>query len=135
MLQCIKKGKPGCITILSVYFLPFRNTVVSKGTSSYFKSINDLILSPSCNSSSFTYTTLAALVALIFSSISTKATRTFSELSWRLYLTAGRSCSSKGWLNLLSKIIGKHCKKKRIMIKKKNIKSGFEKRCGYKLLN
>lgn len=56
--------------------------------------------------------TLAALTALTFSSISTKATLTFSELSWRLYFTAGKSCSSNGWLNLLSKSIGRHYKEK-----------------------
>lgn len=57
------------------------------------------------------YPTLAALTALTFKSISTKATLTFSELSWRLYFRAGKSCSNNGWLNLLSKIIGRHCKK------------------------
>lgn len=55
--------------------------------------------------------TLAALTALTFSSMSTKATLTFSELSWRQYFKAGRSCSNNGWLSLLSKIIGRHCKK------------------------
>lgn len=55
--------------------------------------------------------TLAALTALTFSSISTKATLTFSELSWRQYFNVGRSCSNNGWLNLLSKIIGRHYKK------------------------
>lgn len=52
--------------------------------------------------------TFAALTALIFSNKSTKATLTFSELSWRLYLSGGKSCSNNGWLSLLSKIIGKH---------------------------
>lgn len=58
------------------------------------------------------YPTLAALTALIFRSISTKATLTFSELSWRQYLSGGKSCSSNGWLSLLSKIIGRHYNKR-----------------------
>jgi hypothetical protein len=65
--------------------------------------------------------TFAALTALTFSSRSTNATLTFSELSWRLYLSASKSCSNNGWLNLLSKIIGRHYNKGERTVQNRNV--------------
>lgn len=52
--------------------------------------------------------TLAARTAFTLMSMSRKAVRTFSELSWRLYLRVGRSFSNSGWLRALSKTIVRH---------------------------
>lgn len=64
--------------------------------------------------------TLAARTALTLISISRKAVRTFSEVSWRLFFRVGRSFSIRGWLSALSRTmlrhLGKHHKPQGINI-------------------
>lgn len=60
----------------------------------------------------YTYITFAARTALTFISMSRKAIRTFSELSWRLYLSVGKSFSRSGWLRALSRTIVRHWRRR-----------------------